>query len=426
MTVTDGDGWQSLLRANAADPSPFARLARTHALAMGGDALITLALAGSLFFSISPHAARGRVILSLAFTMAPFAVVAPLLGPAIDRSRRGRRFVLVATLVLRGAACVVMAQVLDSLFLFPVAFVVLVLSKGYSVVKSSFVPAVVDDPAALVEANAKLAIVGVVAGFVAAGPGVLLLQFADARWALWLAAAVFVLGAISAATLPAARRRPAAPAGSAVTLSVGDVATAPPRPPKGDGFGLSWRVQLTAAAMALLRALVGFLTFLVAFGFRRAHAPSWQFGLVLAASMAATLLGAAVAPVLRRRWHEERIILVSLAAVAAAAVGVTYAGARLWVVLLAAAVGAAASCAKLAFDAIVQRDALEHARSQSFARFEAGFQLVWVAGALLPVALSTPLRQGELVIALSAGAGAIAYGLGTRARTRRRVSPAAG
>src|SRR5688500_5823441 len=86
-------------------PSPFARLALAHALAMGGDALATMALAGSLFFDISPGAARGRVILSLVLTMAPFAVVGPLLGPVLDRLPGGRRLMLVLAALTRVVAC---------------------------------------------------------------------------------------------------------------------------------------------------------------------------------------------------------------------------------------------------------------------------------------------------------------------------------
>src|SRR5206468_1079419 len=71
--------------------SPLARLAQTHVLAVAGDTMVTIALAGSLFFSVDPNAAKGRVALYLALTMAPFAVVAPLLGPILDRSRAGRR-----------------------------------------------------------------------------------------------------------------------------------------------------------------------------------------------------------------------------------------------------------------------------------------------------------------------------------------------
>ena len=40
---------------------------------------------------------RGRVALYLALTMAPFAIVAPLLGPAIDRAKGGRRLMIIGT-----------------------------------------------------------------------------------------------------------------------------------------------------------------------------------------------------------------------------------------------------------------------------------------------------------------------------------------
>src|SRR5438270_13168596 len=93
--------------------SPFARLALTHVLAVGGDTLVTMALAGSLFFSISPHAARGRVALYLLLTMAPFAVVAPLLGPVRDRSKSGRRTGVVLCLARRTVACLLMARQLQ-------------------------------------------------------------------------------------------------------------------------------------------------------------------------------------------------------------------------------------------------------------------------------------------------------------------------
>ena len=78
--------------------TPFGRLALLHVVMTAGDTLVTVSLADSLFFSISPGAAKDRVILYLLLTMAPFAVVAPLLGPVIDRSRGARRATLLASL----------------------------------------------------------------------------------------------------------------------------------------------------------------------------------------------------------------------------------------------------------------------------------------------------------------------------------------
>ncbi len=368
---------------------------------MAGDTLVTLALAGSLFFSISPTAARGRVTLSLVLTMAPFAIVAPFLGPVIDRSRQGRRAMVMASCGLRALACLAMARVIDGLVLFPVAFAILVLSKGYSVAKSALVPAAVSGDDELVEANAKLAITGIVAGFLVAGPGVLLLRVFSAKATLMAAAVLFTAAAATGIRLPtAAVQRP--------TEGAPPATGAAPRSPVRS---MNSEVGLVAAAvaMALLRAEVGFLTFLVAFGFRRSGAPSWWFGLVLGASMAATLLGNAIAPRLRAVAREERILTAALVLVALSGVGLARLEGRLWAVGVAAAIGLATGAGKLAFDSLVQRDAPALERGRSFARYEAGFQLVWVVGALLPVVVTTPLRQGFDVLGLGAALAAVAY-----------------
>jgi hypothetical protein len=416
--VDDAGGWRDLRRPPHREPTVFQRLTATHALAVAGDTLITMAMAGSLFFSISPTAARGRVAVSLVLTMAPFAVVSPFLGPAIDRSRKGRRGMVELSCAGRAFACLFMARVLHGLLLFPAAFAVLVLSKAYAVAKSALVPSAVRGEEGLVEANAKLAITGVVAGFLAAGPGVLVLRLAGGDWVLRMAAAVF-----AAAAVLGLRVRPVVPPAP--------VAVAPePAAGEGEGAGTAARgahrtPQLTAAAvvMALLRAEVGFLTFLVAFGFRHRGAPSWWFGVALAASMGGTLAGSALAPRLRSRLIEESILIECLGLVAVVGFGTSLLSGGLWGAAVAAAVGVAAGAGKLAFDALVQREAPEEVRGQTFARYETGFQLVWVVGALLPVVVRTPLDQGYAVLGIASLAAGVAYlvaqrRLGSRPRMR--------
>ena len=78
--MSEPAGWRPLqkpVRAGATGlkPGPFARFARMHTLSAAADGLITVALAGSIFFSIEPDAARWRVALYLLLTIAPFAVV---------------------------------------------------------------------------------------------------------------------------------------------------------------------------------------------------------------------------------------------------------------------------------------------------------------------------------------------------------------
>ena len=127
--------------------TPFGRLALVHVVMTAGDTLVTVSLAGSLFFSISPEAAKNRVILYLLLTMAPFAVVAPLLGPVIDRSRGARRATVVVSAACRAVVCLIMAVGLKSLLLFPEAFTMLVLSKVYLVTKGSLVPLLIGNRA---------------------------------------------------------------------------------------------------------------------------------------------------------------------------------------------------------------------------------------------------------------------------------------
>ena len=119
---------------------PFGRLALTHVLMTAGDTLFAVSLAGSLFFSISPTAAKDKVLLYLLLTMGPFAVVAPALGPLIDRSRGARRAMVVASAVGRAALCPFLARDIHSVLLFPEAFAMLVLSKVYLVTKGALVP----------------------------------------------------------------------------------------------------------------------------------------------------------------------------------------------------------------------------------------------------------------------------------------------
>jgi len=376
-------------------------LATAHVLAIAGDTLVTMALAGSLFFSISPGAARNRVALYLLLTMAPFAVVAPWLGPLLDRSRNGRRMMLIACGAGRAVVCLFMARHVQGLLLFPEAFVVLVLSKGYSITKSALVPPTVDDEDELVEANSRLAVLGVVAGFVAAIPGaaVLKIGFLGAPWVLRLSAVAF------AAAAAAGFRLKRIPGGNAPIVSAAEE--------KAELHAAS--IRLSVSAMAVLRAAVGFLVFLTAFVFRRDQAPAWWFGVVLGASMAGSFVGAAVAPRLRREIAEERILAGSLVAVAVVGIGAAWVGGRASIAVLAAVLGAGAGAGKLAFDSIVQRDAPDTVRGRTFARFETRFQLVWVAGAAVPVVLPIPSGVGMALIAVGCGAAFAAYTTGLRA-----------
>jgi MFS family permease len=386
-------GWQPL-RSGSGTFDPFTRLARTHAASAAGDALLAIGLAGSLFFSISPEAARERVALYLLLTMAPFAVVAPVLGPLIDQHRGGRRSMVILSLGGRSVLCLLIADHIDGVLLFPLAFGALVLGKAYGVARASLVPAVVDHEKELVQANARLTLVAGLVGFAVAPVGVIVLQV-GAAWVMLVAAVVFGAGTVlSLQLLPA---RPVAPSTDVERDEL-----------RGAG------VLLAAGAMAVLRGTVGFLSFLIAFALRNDDAPTWWFGIIVATAAVGALSGALVAPVLRRWIREERILLASLIAVSFVALLAMQTGSRVSAALLAGFLGIAASAGRLCFDAIVQRDAPDADRARSFARFETRFQLAWVLGALIPVVVSMPLTFGFGVIAIACTVAAATYLTGRR------------
>src|SRR6202453_5149947 len=121
---------------------PVGRLSLVQVAMLAGDTLVTLSLAGSLFFSISQTEAKSNGFYYLLFTLAPFAIVSPLLGPLIDRSRGARRAMVVFSATGRAVLCPLMAMNVHSLLLFPLAFLVLVLSKLYLVTRGALVPEV--------------------------------------------------------------------------------------------------------------------------------------------------------------------------------------------------------------------------------------------------------------------------------------------
>jgi hypothetical protein len=482
---------------------PFGRLALTHVLMTAGDTMFAVSLAGSLFFSISPTAAKDKVLLYLLLTMGPFAVVAPALGPLIDRSRGARRAMVVASAVGRAALCPFLARDIHSLLLFPEAFAMLVLSKVYLVTKGALVPemaalgmldeatvssgdggvipadagSAVTDPAAsggdwsdlsttvpaargpdrtppygtplirvedpgtgrqtvepdLATLNARLGLLASLAGFVFAVPAVLILKLGGASSVIWVSIAVFAGAAVAGARLPVPRRlaqklaarrvRGRAPyddgLDAALTpASVTDIQMAPDFDPEwaGDEEDLAafrpiadTEVILALMPMSVLKALVGFTTFLFAFGLRRSGAATWWFGFVLGGLTAGALIGVLLVARIRRFLSEQQMLTGSLVLVVAVTLAGAFYSVRWFWAVIALVVGLASAVAKPSFDALVQRHVRESNQGRAFARFETRFQLMWVVGSFVPVVLSLPVAAGSLVMAVVAGVGALSY-----------------
>ncbi|MGP8205578.1 MAG: MFS transporter [Acidimicrobiales bacterium] len=410
-------------RARSAERAPFFRLALVHGLSSAGDAIVAIALAGSIFFNVSVTAAQSKVALSLALTVAPFAIVGPLLGPLVERARGGRRAMAIFSAGGRATCCFLMAFWAHSLALFPVAFFTLVFSKLYLVTKAALVPGVVDRPDQLVLANSKLSVGGSVAGVAAGGVGAALLSLFNSPWVLRFDVAVYLACAWGATQLRAASGSPAAVPVAPLGLPAEPPPLRPAPPPPGLPPG---GLQLAAVATAGLRAVTGFVIFLLVFTFRRDEAALIWYGLALGASQVGNVAGALLAPRFRRYVAEEWMLTGSSAVVGVVALSAgLISWGRHWTVavFLAAAIGLAAGSGKLAFDSMVQRDVPSRVRGRSFARFESGFQLAWAIGGLLAVLVPMALSTGFVTIGAIGLFGALAFARGS-VSARRGTLPA--
>ena len=367
-----------------------------------GDAAMVVALADSVLFSLDPDAARTRVLLFLAISFVPFLVVAPLIGPVIDRMAGGRRLVVQLVAVGRAALSIAIATRIDSLLLFPLAFAAMILQKTYAISKSALVPSVVPDDAALVEANSKLGLIAGVVGAAVVGPAALLQRLIGPTATLVLSSAMFVLAFVAARALP--------------RVVVAERAAG--RRERQELHADS--VVMAAAAMMLLRAAAGFTFFHLFFWYREQDAGLVWFGLSVVTASALTMAGNAAGPPLRRRLREETMLLGALGLVTVVGVVAAIVGRIPTALLLAGAVSFAAAVGRLAFEAIVQRDAPDANRGRAFAQFETRFQLGWVAAGVVPVLFEMPGRVGFGFVAVTAAAGAVLYGSGRRAQRDRR------
>ena len=303
---------------------PIGRLSLLQCAMLGGGTVVTISLAGSLFFSISPNAADHKILLYLLFTLAPFAIVSPLLGPLIDRSRGARRLMVVSAAVGQVVLCPLMATHLHSLLLFPLAFLVLVCQKLYLVTKGALVPemAALDgsdsesEQAGYATLNARLTLLGTLAGFVASVPAVILYKVAGSPAVLVFAMIVFVAAAVAGARLPVLTSRRAEEMWTDQSTKVreygqeGEALTREQDLLRLQPFA-NPEVMLGLSAMCIVRGLTGFMTFMLAFGLRRMHGVGlYWYGLVLAGSGAGAIVGLVLVGRLRKRMTEQQLLLV--------------------------------------------------------------------------------------------------------------------
>ncbi|GIJ44429.1 hypothetical protein Val02_13150 [Virgisporangium aliadipatigenens] len=375
-----GKGVRGLRTRGGAGEPGMIRLLDLHAASIAGDALVAIGLAGTIFFSVPAGEARGNVALYLVVTMLPFAVLAPVVGPVLDRFRHGRRYALATTFLGRAFLAYMISENIDGIALYPAAFGVLVLSRAYGVARSAAVPRLLPAKLGLSEANARASVFGTLAGAVIAPVGVAAAAWGGQAWPLRIALLVFLYGMVTALRLP--------------PRADSDPPERVPRPmqlrgPKGAKVLSAPLVVATLIGSGTLRALYGFLALYVAFSVREGHLDrtvlgadvkeTAAIGLLAGALGVGSFLGTAVGTSVRIR----RPLLLQAGAIVAAAL-VAVVAARWYTlpaVLLVCLVAAAGSgLAKLTVDAVIQERTGDETRATAFAHAETLLMIAWVTG----------------------------------------------
>ena len=382
---------------------PIDSYALNHFTSVAGDAMLAIALADSVFFSLPVGEAKWRVATYLGITMLPLALAGPLLVPVLDRAGP-RRLIAFASAAGRAAIAIYAAPRFGTLVLFPTALALLVLSKVHGITKNGLTIAYAGPGDGLMQANARLGRIAAVGAILAAPIAVAAIRLGDSTAAIYAAAVVYAGSALLTLRLPhpgvqAKQRRTVGRRGAVPALAV------------------------PAVGAVGMRAASGFLLFLLAFSLREEEAPVYWFAVLAGAGVLGTLIADVVAPRVPRTTREEAVVIAS---VSAAGIGAVLAFELFGLPLLtvfALVAGAATEFGRLAFQSLMQRHAPAGAQGRVFVRYEVMFQLAWVAGAFAPVVLSIDFRVGILILAAFYGVLGVGTVLRARARARADAPP---
>jgi MFS family permease len=450
--------------ASGASRTGLSVLVELTSIGGAADSFVAVSLAGTIFFSASVTAARGRVVLFLIVTMAPFVLLTPFIGPALDKLQSGRRYLLAFTMLARGLLCWGMsAAIADPWTLLPMMFGIMVLQKAYGVARASVTPRLLPAEITLVTANARSQLIALMVAMIAAPTAALIQYWGGAAWTLRVATLVYFAALLIAIRLPeqvdtpstprapatdkgqasappAATKpleQPALPAGAASSddsQAPGETGAGSAKHGRAGGTGRAnrarWRTlsnvgPVVAEAMqanAVVRAFSGYIFFYLAFTLRTGHfgvSHNLALGAMVAGASVGSLAAMTIGSLLKSRAPHVILYTMLTLAPVMAAVCAWYFG--FWAaVLIAFTATCCAGLAKLAQDSIVQREIGEEIRSSAFSVSETINQMANVAGALAGVLVSM-LGNGTAGLAIPAAFMTVAFAL-LVARRRQRTA----
>ena len=375
-------GVQIFQRAATADGADRSGLTSLTYAVMGNyavDAALAVALANTLFFAAAKAESSGKVLLYLLITVAPFAVIAPLIGPALDRLQHGRRIALAASSFARAVLAIVMAVNFDSWILYPCALGMLVLSKSFGVLKAAVTPRVLPPDITLVKTNSRLTVFGLLAGGVAGALAAALSWAFGSTGALIFTAILSVVGGWLCLRIPAW-----------VESTAGEVPVDGVRARTRRAFPLS--ITTTLWANGSIRVETGFLALFIAFVIKSEYADASAFTqlLLLGVVGVAAGLGGFLGNAIGARLPLSKPDLVSIGSLAAVLLS-TVIAALIPGLTTAAIVGlvgsTASSLAKVCLDSVIQHELPEASRASAFGVSETALQLSWVFGGVVGLLL---------------------------------------
>lgn len=390
--------FQRAVHADGARESGMAALNYAVMINYASSATMAVGLANTLFFSAATAESKTKVALYLLITVAPFALIAPVVGPLLDRIQRGRRIALAVSCVGQGLLSVVMALHFNDWMLYPAALGTLVLSKSFDVLKAAVAPRVLPSGITLSKSNARLTVFGLAAGAVFGAFGTGFLKLFGSPGALWFTAALCLADAVLCLRIPAW-----------VEVTQGEVpATLRAGSRKKQPMG--HQVVVALWGNGSIRLLTGFLMLFPAFVIKTMteHSPTRQL-LLLGVIGAAAGIGGFVGNGIGARLQFGKPDQVIIGCLGAALAGTVLAAILPGIgsaAIAALCASVASALAKISLDATIQKDLPEESRASAFGRSETILQLSWVFGGAIGVLLPTTFWLGFTVIGVLLAAGA--------------------
>lgn len=372
------------------------------------DAAMGVALANTLFFAAASGESKSKVALYLLITIAPFAVIAPLIGPALDRVQHGRRVALAVSFALRVVLALVMIANYDGAtgsyppwVLYPCALGMMVLSKSFSVLRSAVTPRVLPPTIDLVRVNSRLTMFGLLGGTGLGGGLAAAFEYTFGLMhlpgALYVVAVVAVAGAVLTMRIPKWVEVTEGEVPATLSYHAPTEQLRHPHHDRSPRQPLGRNIITSLWGNCTIKVLVGFLFLYPAFVAKSHDASGWEqlkiLGLIGAAAGIGNFAGN-IASARLKLGQPAKLVVRATIIVTAAAIAAALAGNLIVAAAAALITSAATAISKASLDASLQHDLPEQSRASAFGRSESVLQLAWVIGGAVGVLIYTDLWVG--------------------------------